>query len=122
MLHVCHLATAVVVFCIVVLTHCDLISRVSFFLSPFLLSSRSVNEVICHGIPDNRPLQDGDILNIDTSAYYNGYHGDVNDTILIGNVDEQGRKLVQVTKEALDEAIKIGVPTPPFLPFLLLVC
>jgi methionyl aminopeptidase len=69
----------------------------------------SVNEVICHGIPDSRPLQDGDILNIDISVYYEGMHGDVNDTFLIGNVDEKGKLLVQATKEALDKAIEIGV-------------
>jgi len=49
----------------------------------------SVNEVICHGIPDSRPLEDGDILNIDISVYAEGVHSDVNDTILIGNVDEK---------------------------------
>jgi methionine aminopeptidase len=50
----------------------------------------------------------GDIVNLDISTYYNGYHGDVNDTVLVGNVDETSRKLVQVTKEALDKAIQIG--------------
>jgi methionine aminopeptidase len=69
---------------------------------------RSVNEVICHGIPDTRPLQDGDIVNIDITAYYEGFHGDVNATYLVGNVDEKYKKLVQVTKEALDKAIEIG--------------
>jgi len=70
----------------------------------------SVNEVVCHGIPDSRPLEDGDILNIDISTYYGGFHGDVNDTFLIGNVDEKYKKLVQVTKEALDRAIAIVRP------------
>jgi len=70
----------------------------------------SVNEVICHGIPDSRPLEDGDILNIDISAYYGGFHADVNHTYLIGNVDEKYKKLVQVTKEALDKAIAIVRP------------
>ena len=44
--------------------------------------------MICHGIPDNRPLEDGDICNIDVSCYYEGYHSDVNETLLIGNVSE----------------------------------
>jgi methionyl aminopeptidase len=70
----------------------------------------SVNEVICHGIPDSRPLQDGDILNIDITVYYNGFHGDVNETICIGNVDEKGRELVNVTREALEKAISIVKP------------
>jgi len=70
----------------------------------------SVNEVVCHGIPDSRKLEDGDILNIDVTVYYGEYHGDVNATFLIGNVDEQGKKLVTVTKEALDKAIEIVKP------------
>jgi len=70
----------------------------------------SVNEVICHGIPDNRPLEDGDILNIDITTFYGGYHGDVNETYLIGNVDDKTKKLVQVTREALNKAIEIVKP------------
>ena len=48
----------------------------------------SVNEIICHGIPDTRPLQDGDLLNIDVTAYYNGFHGDLNETYYVGKVSE----------------------------------
>lgn len=51
-----------------------------------LLWNRSVNECICHGIPDARPLQDGDIVNIDISVYYKGFHGDLNETFFVGNV------------------------------------
>ncbi|KAI0221130.1 Methionine aminopeptidase 1, partial [Massospora cicadina] len=65
----------------------------------------SVNEVICHGIPDQRPLQDGDILNIDVTLYHNGFHGDLNETYVVGNVDEAGKKLIQASKECLDLAI-----------------
>ena len=64
--------------------------------------------VICHGIPDQRPLQDGDILNIDVSLYHGGFHGDLNETYLVGNVDEAGQKLVQNTRECLQKAIEIG--------------
>lgn len=64
--------------------------------------------MICHGVPDQRPLEDGDILNLDVSCYYKGFHGDSNGTYLVGNVDEVGRKLVQVTKECLDLAIAAG--------------
>ena len=67
-----------------------------------------MNEVICHGIPDKRPLEDGDILNIDITLFHDGYHGDVNETYLIGNVDESGKKLVQVTRECLEKAIVMG--------------
>jgi methionyl aminopeptidase len=44
----------------------------------------SVNEVVCHGIPDDRPLQDGDIVNVDVTVYLNGYHGDTNATFYVG--------------------------------------
>lgn len=66
----------------------------------------SVNEVICHGIPDTRPLEDGDILNIDITVYKNGFHGDLNETFLVGNVDEAGRKLVEASYESLSRAIE----------------
>jgi len=65
----------------------------------------SVNEVICHGIPDNRQLEDGDILNIDVSCFVNGYHGDVNETYLIGNVAEEHAHLVKTSFECLENAI-----------------
>ncbi|KAL1931404.1 hypothetical protein VTP01DRAFT_9546 [Rhizomucor pusillus] len=70
----------------------------------------SLNEVICHGIPDQRPLQDGDIINIDISCFYNGYHGDANATYLVGNVSDVAKKLVQTTKECLDLAIAAVKP------------
>ncbi|XP_013774336.1 methionine aminopeptidase 1-like [Limulus polyphemus] len=70
----------------------------------------SVNEVICHGIPDARPLEDGDLLNVDVTVYHRGFHGDLNETFLIGNVDEEGRRLVQVTHESLMKAIEIVKP------------
>ncbi|XP_075542419.1 methionine aminopeptidase 1 isoform X2 [Dermacentor variabilis] len=70
----------------------------------------SVNEVICHGIPDMRPLQDGDLLNVDITVYHRGFHGDLNETVFIGNVDESGRKLVQVTYECLSKAIEAVQP------------
>ncbi|XVF79864.1 hypothetical protein PTKIN_Ptkin15bG0024200 [Pterospermum kingtungense] len=68
----------------------------------------SVNEVICHGIPDARKLEDGDIVNVDVTVYYNGVHGDLNETYFVGNVDEASRKLVQSTYECLEKAISIG--------------
>jgi len=70
----------------------------------------SVNEIICHGIPDSRPLQDGDIVNIDVSVYYGGFHTDLNETYLVGNVDEIGQKLVNVCRESLDKAIAMVKP------------
>jgi len=70
----------------------------------------SVNEVICHGIPDDRPIEDGDIVNIDITAYLDGVHGDTNATFLAGDVDEESRLLVERTEEALRRAIKAVRP------------
>ena len=74
----------------------------------------SVNEVICHGIPDDRPLQDGDIFNIDITAYLMidgiGVHGDTNATYLVGDVDEESRLLVERTQEAMMRGIKAVRP------------
>ncbi|KAF3664361.1 Methionine aminopeptidase 1 [Capsicum annuum] len=66
---------------------------------------RSVNEVICHGIPDARKLEDGDIINVDVTVYYKGVHGDLNETFFVGNVDEASQRLVQCTYECLEKAI-----------------
>jgi methionyl aminopeptidase len=65
----------------------------------------SVNEVVCHGIPGNQVVEDGDIVNIDITAYLDGVHGDTNATFLAGDVDEESRLLVERTKEALDRGI-----------------
>ena len=65
----------------------------------------SVNEVICHGIPDHRMIEDGDIVNVDITAYLDGVHGDTNATFLAGNVAEETRLLVERTQAALDRAI-----------------
>jgi methionyl aminopeptidase len=65
----------------------------------------SVNEVICHGIPDDRPLENGDIVNCDVSIYCRGFHGDANETYLVGDVDDASKNLVKSTYEALMLAI-----------------
>jgi methionyl aminopeptidase len=70
----------------------------------------SVNEVVCHGIPDARMIEDGDIVNIDITAYIDGVHGDTNATFLAGNVAEETRLLVERTREALDRAIQAVRP------------
>ena len=73
----------------------------------------SVNEVICHGIPDDRALRDGDIVNLDVTTYVDGVHGDTNATFLVGDVDPESRRLVQVTRECLDRAIAVVAPGRP---------
>ncbi|XP_031436222.1 methionine aminopeptidase 1 isoform X3 [Clupea harengus] len=70
----------------------------------------SVNEVICHGIPDRRELQEGDILNVDITVFYNGYHGDLNETFFVGEVEEGVKRLVQTTYECLMQAIDAVKP------------
>ena len=61
----------------------------------------SVNEVLCHGIPDSSVLQDGDIINIDITCYYGGYHGDCSETFLVGEVDEAGEAVAEVVDAVL---------------------
>jgi methionyl aminopeptidase len=70
----------------------------------------SVNEVICHGIPDSRPLEDGDIVKIDVTAYIHGVHGDTCATFSCGEVDEQTRLLTERTQQALIRAINAVRP------------
>lgn len=67
----------------------------------------SVNECMCHGIPDSRQLQDGDIINIDVTVYLNGYHGDTSKTFFCGNVSESIKRLVKVTEECLERGIAV---------------
>jgi methionyl aminopeptidase len=73
----------------------------------------SVNEVICHGIPDDRPLVEGDIVNLDVTAFTEGVHGDTNATFCVGRVDAESRRLVKVTAECLDLAIESVRPGAP---------
>ena len=73
----------------------------------------SLNEVICHGIPDSTVVQDGDICNIDITAFIHGVHGDTNATFLAGDVDEQSRLLVERTQESLKRAIDAVRPGRP---------
>ncbi len=70
----------------------------------------SVNEVICHGIPDARPLEDGDLVKIDLTAYVDGVHGDNCATFFCGEVDEASRLLTERTEEAMNRAIKAVRP------------
>jgi methionyl aminopeptidase len=70
----------------------------------------SLNEVICHGIPDSTLIEDGDICNIDVTAYIGGVHGDTNATFLAGDVSEEVRLLVERTREATMRAIKAVRP------------
>ena len=73
----------------------------------------SLNEIICHGIPDQRILMDGDILNLDVSLYHGGFHGDLNETYYVGPkalADRDSVRVVETARECLAEAIKIVKP------------
>lgn len=70
----------------------------------------SINEVICHGIPDSTELRDGDIVNIDITAFIGGVHGDTDATYLVGDVDEESRLLVERTEAAMMRGIRAAAP------------
>ena len=70
----------------------------------------SLNEVICHGIPDSTVIEDGDIINVDVTAYIDGVHGDTDATFCVGDVSEEARLLVERTQEATMRAIRACAP------------
>lgn len=70
----------------------------------------SINEVICHGIPNEEPLNEGDIVNIDVTSILNGYFGDTSRMAIIGNTDEERQRVVEVSFECLKRAIEICRP------------
>merc|ERR1712008_367482 len=73
----------------------------------------SINEVICHGMPDDRPMENGDLVNVDVTLYMNGFHADTARTWVCGETDDVGRRLVSATKEALDAAVAVCRPGAP---------
>ena len=73
----------------------------------------SVNEVICHGIPDSRTLEDGDIINLDVTCYIGGVHGDTNATFPVGEVDDESKRLIRVTEECIWRGIESVQPGRP---------
>lgn len=70
----------------------------------------SVNEIICHGIPDSSVLKDGDIINIDVTVFHDGVHGDCSETVFVGQPDEKVRDLVKTTYDAWQAAIAFCKP------------
>jgi len=73
----------------------------------------SINEVICHGIPDDTVLRDGDIVNVDITAFIGGVHGDTNATFGVGDIDEESRLLVERTRQAMRRGIRAVAPGRP---------
>ncbi len=74
----------------------------------------SVNEVVVHGIPDSRSLVEGDIINCDVTIYLDGMHGDCSETVFVGKVNKEAKKLVQITWECLMKGIDIVRPGQHF--------
>ncbi|CAG9462337.1 unnamed protein product [Pedinophyceae sp. YPF-701] len=74
----------------------------------------SVNEVICHGIPDKRELEEGDIVNVDVTVYKDGMHGDLNETFAVGKVDDASIKLMKTAHDCLHKAIEQVKPGTRF--------
>jgi methionyl aminopeptidase len=70
----------------------------------------SVNEVVVHGIPDSRPLEEGDIVNCDVTVYVDGMHGDCSETVFVGKVDDRAQRLVRVAWECLLRGIEAAGP------------
>ena len=70
----------------------------------------SVNHVVCHGIPSDKTLKEGDIINVDVTSFVDGFHGDTSRTYCVGKVSIKAKKLVEITKEALERSIKILKP------------
>jgi methionyl aminopeptidase len=70
----------------------------------------SVNHVVCHGIPDEVPLKDGDIVNVDLTTIVDGWHGDQSETFMIGEVSAAAKRLVQVTFDAMWKGIRACRP------------
>lgn len=74
----------------------------------------SVNNVVCHGVPDDRPLQDGDLISVDVSVYLNGFHGDCAATYCVGQVDGHGKRLMDVAEQCMYKGIKECGPGKSF--------
>lgn len=104
------------------LTHEYIVKKLRAYPSPLNFRGfpksicTSVNEVICHGIPDDREILRGDIVNVDVSCYFDGFHGDTSRMVVIDEnfADEESKKLVKVTQHILDTCIKSVGPGVPF--------
>ena len=70
----------------------------------------SVNEIVCHGVPDKTVLKEGDIINLDITSYKYGFHGDTSATFYIGNVSERAKRITEAAKEAMETGIRAIAP------------
>ncbi|CAM9439501.1 unnamed protein product [Ectocarpus fasciculatus] len=74
----------------------------------------SINEIVCHGIPDSTVLEDGMVVNVDVTVFYKGYHGDCSEMFMVGEVDQAGKDLVQATYDIFNAAIAYCKPGRPY--------
>lgn len=74
----------------------------------------SINEVVCHGIPSDRNLVEGDILNIDVTTILNGFYGDTSRMYGVGEISKEAKDLINITKECLEQALSVVGPNVPF--------
>lgn len=74
----------------------------------------SINNIVCHGVPDDRPLRDGDLISVDVSVYLNGFHGDCAATYCVGDVDKYGKTLMNVAEKSMYSGIAACGPGRPF--------
>lgn len=70
----------------------------------------SVNHIVCHGVPDDIPLKDGDIINIDVTSFLDGFYGDTSATFFVGSVSEEARLITECAKEAMMKGIEMVAP------------
>jgi methionyl aminopeptidase len=70
----------------------------------------SVNDCVCHGVPDDRPLKDGDIINIDVTTFKYGFHGDTSRTVTVGEVSSNARALIEAAQKAMEKGIEAITP------------
>ena len=76
-------------------------------------SCTSINHVVCHGIPNDKPLRDGDIVNVDVTLILNGWHGDSSRMYTIGDIPRRAERLIDVTYDAMMRGIAVVRPAPP---------
>ena len=96
--------------CVNFLKKCNAVSAPLFYRGFPKSICTSVNHVVCHGIPSEKILKEGDIVNVDITSFVDGFHGDTSRTFCVGKVSVKAKNLVETTKEALERSIKILKP------------
>ncbi|CAN0213020.1 unnamed protein product, partial [Hapterophycus canaliculatus] len=88
---------------------------IAYYDLPATSCCTSINEIVCHGIPDSTILEDGMVINVDVTVFYKGYHGDCSEMFMVGEVDQAGKDLVQqATYDIFKAAIAYCKPGRPY--------